>query len=70
MDNQKIAINISGVTKQYRLGQIGGGTLTHDLQSWWAKVRGKDDPNTKIGAKHISGETLMALNCIDLSTAR
>ena len=67
MDNQKIAINISGVTKQYRLGQIGGGTLTHDLQSWWAKVRGKDDPNTKIGAKHISGETLMALNCIDLT---
>ena len=67
MDNREVAIKISGVTKQYRLGQIGGGTLTHDLQSWWAKVRGKEDPNSKIGSSRISGETLMALNGIDLT---
>lgn len=28
---------------------IGGGTLQGDLQSWWARIRGKEDPNTKIG---------------------
>ena len=67
MDNREVAIKISGVTKQYRLGQLGGGTLTHDLQSWWAKVRGKEDPNSKIGSSRISGETLMALNGIDLT---
>ena len=67
MDNREVAIKISGVTKQYRLGQIGGGTLTHDLQSWWAKVRGKEDPNSKIGSSRISGETLMALNGINLT---
>lgn len=48
--NQRVpVIQVSGLKKQYKLGQIGGGTLTHDLQSWWARVRGKEDPNTVIG---------------------
>ena len=67
MDNDRMAIQIAGVTKQYRLGQIGSGTLTRDLQSWWARVCGKEDPNTKIGSKRITGDTLMALNGIDLT---
>ena len=37
-ENRPVAIRISGVKKMYRLGQIGGGTLTADLQSWWAKI--------------------------------
>ena len=33
--NQRVpVIQVSGLKKQYKLGQIGGGTLTHDLQSW------------------------------------
>ena len=67
MDNKEIAVKIEGVKKQYRLGQIGGGTLQADLQSWWARVRGKEDPNRKIGDKRILGETFMALNGIDLT---
>lgn len=46
-----VVIKIEDVKKQYRLGAIGGGTLQGDLQSWWARVRGKEDPNSKIGAK-------------------
>ena len=45
--NKEIAIKLSGVKKQYKLGQIGGGTLTAYLQSWWARIRGKEDPNTR-----------------------
>lgn len=67
MDNREIAVKISGVKKQYKLGQIGGGSLQADLQSWWAKKRGKEDPNTKIGEKRLVGETFMALNGIDLT---
>jgi len=69
MENQKeIAIRISGVRKMYKLGQIGGGTLQADLQSWWARVRGKEDPNTKIGTdQRLVGQTFMALNGIDLT---
>ena len=67
MNQNNIAIKIEGVKKQYKLGQIGGGTLQADLQSWWAKVRGKEDPNRKIGDNRIIGETFMALNGIDLT---
>lgn len=64
---QSIAIRISNVKKRYRLGQIGGGTLQQDLQSWWARIRHHEDPNSKIGEKRLLGETFMALNGIDLT---
>ncbi len=68
MENREIAIKLSGVKKMYKLGQIGGGTLQADLQSWWARVRGKEDPNTKIGTdQRLVGKTFMALNGIDLT---
>ena len=67
-ENRPIAIQLSGVKKMYKLGQIGGGTLTADLQSWWARVRGKEDPNTMIGTdQRLVGKTFMALNGIDLT---
>ena len=40
MNEQDIAIRLTGVKKRYKLGQIGGGTLTADLQSWGARLRG------------------------------
>ena len=67
-ENREVAIQLSGVKKRYKLGQIGGGTLQGDLQSWWARVRGKEDPNTKIGTdQRLVGQTFMALNGIDLT---
>lgn len=67
-ENREVAIKLSGVKKMYKLGQIGGGTLTADLQSWWARVRGKEDPNTKIGTdQRLVGQTFMALNGINLT---
>ena len=70
MSNQKreIAIKISNVKKRYKLVQIGGGTFKEDVQSWWAKVRGKEDPNAKIDEDTRSnGKVFMALNGIDLT---
>ena len=65
--SEQLAIKIQGLKKQYRLGQIGGGTLTADLQSWWARVRHKEDPNSKIGTdQRLIGQTFWALNGIDL----
>lgn len=60
-------IKIENLKKRYRLGTIGGGTLTADLQSWWARVRGKEDPNTMIGTDTTRfGESFYALNDINL----
>lgn len=68
MEDKSIAIQLSGIKKRYRLGQIGGGTLQGDLQSWWAKIHGREDPNTKLGqAARLSGTSFMALNGIDLT---
>ena len=44
-----IAIRFENISKQYRLGEIGTGTLSHDLNRWWHTVRGKEDPYLKIG---------------------
>ena len=67
-ENREIALKLTGIKKKYKLGQIGGGTLTADLQSWWARVRGKEDPNTPIGTdQRLVGQTFMALNGIDLT---
>jgi len=44
-----IILKVENVSKQYRLGQIGTGTLSHDLNRWWYKVRGKEDPYLTIG---------------------
>ena len=68
---QPMAIKISHVKKEYRLGQIGGGTLQRDLQSWWAKKRGLEDPNRKIGARpQHSGDRFLALDDINLTIAK
>ena len=42
-------IKIENLSKLYRLSQVVTGTLAHDLSRWWAKVRGKEDPYSKIG---------------------
>ena len=43
------AIRIENVSKLYRLGTVGTGTLSHDLNRWWHQIRGKEDPYAKIG---------------------
>lgn len=45
----KIVLDIENVSKQYRLGEVGTGTLSNDLKRWWFSVRGKEDPFLKIG---------------------
>jgi len=45
----KPAIRIENISKQYRLGVTGTGTLSHDLKRWWYLARGKEDPYLKIG---------------------
>lgn len=45
----KKVIQVENLSKQYRLGQVGTGTISHDLNRWWHRVRGKEDPYLKIG---------------------
>lgn len=43
-----LALRVENLWKEYRLGVFGHGMLFRDLQSWWARLRGRDDPNTWI----------------------
>ncbi|UFH30877.1 ABC transporter ATP-binding protein [Chryseobacterium sp. C-71] len=44
-----LALKAENISKQYRLGQVGTGTISHDLNRFWHKVRGKEDPYLQIG---------------------
>ena len=65
----KIAIEFENVSKQYALGTIGTGTLSHDLNRWWARIRGKEDPYLRIGevndrSRKATGDFVWALKDI------
>lgn len=64
-----VAIQIENVSKQYRLGEVGTGTLSHDLHRAWAKMRGKPDPFAKVGEvnnrEEAGGEYVWALRDIN-----
>src|SRR3984885_6746862 len=44
-----VAIKVEKLSKAYQLGEIGTGTVSRDIERWLARVRGKEDPNLKIG---------------------
>lgn len=44
-----LAIRVENLSKLYRLGQVGTGTLQQDLKRWWWKTSGKGDPFAKVG---------------------
>ena len=60
------AIRVSGVSKRYRLGRVGYGTLQADLQSGWARLRGREDPNQRLGTTAREGDFL-ALDDVSLT---
>ncbi|MDP1801963.1 MAG: ABC transporter ATP-binding protein [Bacteroidota bacterium] len=45
----KVVLKAINISKQYRLGQVGTGTIAHDLNRWWHLARGKEDPYLQIG---------------------
>jgi len=63
---REIVISVERLSKQYRLGVINHGRLTKDLQSWWARIRSKPDPNIPLGMadarrRTIEGDRFWAL---------
>lgn len=70
-----LAIKIEDVSKLYELGTVGTGTLSRDLQRWWANMRGMEDPFMKIGqendrTRRSDSNFMWALKDIDLTIAK
>ena len=72
MDN--VALRIEGISKQYRLGVVGTGTLSHDLNRWYHLIRGKEDPYLKVGIENdravAGGDYVLALNNISFEVKK
>ena len=47
-----VVIKVENLSKQYRLGSVGTGSLAHDLNRGWQRLRGKEDPYLKIGEEN------------------
>jgi lipopolysaccharide transport system ATP-binding protein len=63
-------ISVENLSKTYRLGQIGSGTLTDDIRMWWARMRGLPNPLLKVGEKDYGnrqGEVLWALRDVSFT---
>lgn len=63
-------IKVENLSKAYQLGEIGTGTLTRDLERYWARVRGKEDPFLKIGEvnnRSVKGESDIVWSLRDLN---
>jgi lipopolysaccharide transport system ATP-binding protein len=61
----KPVISVEHLTKSYDLGVIGTGTLSRDLNRWWARARKLPDPYTRIGQRDAFeriGESILALD--------
>ena len=58
-------ISVENVSKYYRLGLIGGGTLRADCERWWARMRGKPDPLLKVDAQPSNLSTFQPSNVND-----
>lgn len=72
----RTVIEAENVSKLYRLGKIGTGTLSHDLRRWWATTRGFEDPYSKVASvndrtqKASTGEYVWALQDINFEIQR
>lgn len=65
-----IAIKVENLSKLYRLGEVGTGSLAHDVNRWWHRIRGKEDPYTQVGqandrTKEMESEWVYALKDIN-----
>lgn len=67
-------IKLENISKQYRLGVVGTGTLSHDLNRFYAKLRGKEDPTLKVGSSNkldsVDSEYVWALRNINMDVAQ
>lgn len=72
----EVVLKVENLTKVYRLGEIGTGTISHDLNRWWARIRGKEDPFSKVGVindrtqKASKGEYVKVLDNINFEVQR
>ena len=72
---RETVLKIGNLSKLYRLGEVGTGTISHDLNRWFAKVRGKEDPFAKVGqinnrSQKSMSDYIWALKGVDIEVKK
>ncbi|ARV05495.1 hypothetical protein BTO04_01755 [Polaribacter sp. SA4-10] len=72
---KEVILKVENLSKQYRLGTVGTGTISHDFNRFLARIRGKEDPYLKIGESNDRGakgesEYVWALKDINFEVKR
>lgn len=75
MKEKDIILKAENISKQYRLGLVGTGTISHDLNRWWSKICGKEDPYLKVGESNnrstkSNSDYVWALQAINFEVQR
>lgn len=63
-------IKVENLSKAYQLGEFGTGSISRDLERYWARIRGKEDPFLKIGEENdrtTKGKSDMVWSLKDIS---
>jgi lipopolysaccharide transport system ATP-binding protein len=68
-------IQVENISKLYRLGQVGTGSIFNDVNRWWHGVRGKEDPYMRVGEENDrtqkgKGDYVWALKDINFEVAQ
>ena len=64
------AIKVENLSKAYQIGEFSTGTISRDIERWWALARGKEDPFLKIGETNVrsqKGESNVVWSLKDLN---
>lgn len=71
MNDNDLMLRVENISKEYKLGQIGGTTLRDELQRLGAKIRKKEDPTKIIGsADYTYGESFLALDNVSFDVMK
>ena len=71
----EVILKAENISKQYRLGVVGTGTMAHDFNRFWHRIRGKEDPYLKVGGVNdrsakATEDYVWALQDIDFEVKR
>jgi lipopolysaccharide transport system ATP-binding protein len=65
---KETAIQVRNLSKKYRLGEVGTGSLSQDVERWWKmRILGQEDPFLKIGGTSATGTAGTVYSLKDIS---
>lgn len=68
----ELTVSVENLSKEYRRGIINHGTLRQDFESWWARLCGREDPNSLLNVHRSAAleQKFLALDRVNFEVSR